>query len=59
MLEIVKEWLPVYTATVTTGLLLAALIILRDVVKSKNATIETLKGQVAIGKTAVLPLFMR
>jgi hypothetical protein len=45
-LETLNKWLPIYTALITTGLLAAIITILRNVVSSKDATIETLKSQI-------------
>ena len=46
MLETLNQWLPLYTAAISTGLLVAIIMILWQVVRSKNATIETLERQV-------------
>ena len=45
-----NEWLSLYTAVITTGLLVAIIVILWKIVKSKNATIELLKERVEFWK---------
>lgn len=46
MIDGLTEWLPIYNALITSGLLVAVIVLLRYIVKSKNATIETLREQV-------------
>ncbi len=46
MLETLNQWLPLYTAAISTGLLGAIIVFLWYVLKVKDATIETLERQV-------------
>lgn len=50
MLETLNQWLPIYTAAITTGLLVVIIVVLRQIVNSKNATIELLKERVEFWK---------
>ncbi len=50
MLETLNQWLPLYTAAISTGLLGAIIVFLWYVLKAKDATIETLERQVEYWK---------
>ncbi len=50
MLETLNQWLPLYTAAISTGLLGAIIVFLWYVLKVKDATIETLERQVEYWK---------